>query len=134
MAINEFLEQRVARAEYTVLASAATQSLPSGVFLPAGAIVTGVTFINTGAPTIANASGSIDLRVANTQLSGSQALVSTAMIKNVASAQTIPTIMVLSYSGGVVLSNAGELILSVQATSGTNAHTWKPSVFVGYVV
>ena len=131
---NEFLEGQVVRAEYAVLASNATQALTSGVFLPKGALVTGVTFINTGAPTIANASGSIDLRVANTQLSSSISLVSTGMIKNIASAQTIPTVLTLGAVGGVYLPQGGELVLSVQATSGTNAHTWAPSVFVGYVV
>jgi hypothetical protein len=134
MAANEFLEGPLARAEFTVLASTATQALTSGVYLPAGALVTGVTFMNTGAVTIANASGSIDLRVANTQLSSSVALVSTGMIKNIASVQTIPTVLTLSYSGGVRLPQSGELVLSVQATSGTAVHTWAPSVFVGYVV
>ena len=133
MAANEFLEGAIARAEFTVLASAATQALTSGVYLPAGALVTGVTFMNTGAVTIGNASGSIDLRVANTQLSSSVSLVSTGMIKNIASIQTIPTVLTLAYSGGVRLPQSGELVLSVQATSGTAVHTWSPSVFVGYV-
>ena len=90
--------------------------------------------MNTGLPTIANASGSIDLRVANTQLSSSVALVSTGMIKNIASAQTVPTVLTLVSTAGMYLPQSGELVLSVQATSGTAVHTWNPSVFVGYVI
>lgn len=131
---NEFLEGRVARADYTVLASNATQALTSGVFMPAGALVTGVTFLDTDAVTIANASGTVDLRVANTQLSSSVALISTARISVACPAQTIPYIASLVSTAGMYVPVSGELVLSVQATSGTAVHTWSPSVFVGYIM
>lgn len=128
---NEFLNGRVAKVDFSVLASAATQNLTSGVFIPSGALITGITFMNSGVPTIANASGSIDLRLAGG--GSSVALVSTAMIKNVASAQTIPTPMTLVSSAGMYVPQDAELVLSVQATSGTAVHTWAPTVYVGYI-
>jgi hypothetical protein len=129
---NEFLQGRVAKADFTILASAATQSLPSGVFLPGGALVTGVTFLNTGAQTIADASGSVDLRVANTALSSSIALISTVRISDLG-AQTVPYVASLVSAVGMYVAVPGELVLSVQATSGTAVHTKAPSVFVGYI-
>ena len=130
---NEFLVKRVAAANFVVLASAATQSLPSGVYIPGGAIVTGVTMINTAPITIANASGSIDLRVKNATAASSQALIITAAIKNAAGAETIPYIATLSNTKGVYLPVGGELVLSVQATSGSSVHTYAPDIYVGYL-
>lgn len=124
---NEFLVQRVVSANFPVLASNATQGLTSGVIIPKGALVTGVTMVNTGAITIANASGSIDLRV------GTNALISTVMIKAAASAQTIPYVATLVSSAGTYLPAGGELQLSVQATSGTAVHTYAPDIYVGYL-
>lgn len=130
---NEFLQGRVAKADFTILASNATQSLPSGVWVPGGAIVTGVTFINTAAQTVADASGSVDLRVANTALSSSIALISTIEIKNLG-AQTVPYVASLVSAAGMYVAVPGEVVLSVQATSGTAVHTKTPSVLIGYVV
>jgi hypothetical protein len=132
--INEFLEGRIAKANFTVSESAAAQALTSGVFLPAGALVTGVTFIATGAPTVANASNHIGIMAYNTALSSSVQVISTALIKNVASAQTVPTIMTLVSTAGMYIPVAGEVGLSVSASSGTNAITWNPTVYIGYVV
>jgi hypothetical protein len=124
---NEFLVPRIVKADFTVLASAATQALPSGVFLPKGALITGITFMDVDAQTIADASGSIDLRV------GSVALIVTEMIKNAAATQTRPYIASLVSTAGMYVPASGELVLSVQATSGSAVHTWSPTVYVGYV-
>src|SRR4030042_1788370 len=117
---NEFLVPRIVKADFTVLASAATQALPSGGFLPKGAVITGITFMDVDAQTIADASGSIDLRV------GSVALIVTEMIKNAAATQTRPYIASLVSTAGMYVPASGELVLSVQATSGTAVHTWSP--------
>ena len=128
---NEFLVPRIVKADFTVLASAATQALPSGVFLPKGAVITGITFMDVDAQTIADASGSIDLRIAGG--GSSVALIVTEMIKNAAATQTRPYIASLVSTAGMYVPQSGELVLSVQATSGTAVHTWSPSVYVGYV-
>ena len=127
---NEFLVGRVAKADYTILASAATQSLPSGVYIPKGALVTGVTFLDTDAMTIANASGTVDLRVAGG--GSSVALISTVNISDMG-AQTVPYVASLVSAVGMHVPVDGELVLSVQATSGTAVHTYSPSVYVGYI-
>ena len=124
---NEFLAGRIAVANFSVLASAATQALPSNVFIPAGALVTGVTFMDKNANTIANASGTVDLRV------GSVALISTQLIKNFG-AQTIAVTASLVSAAGMYVPVTGEVKLSVQATSGTAVHTFSPTVYIGYVV
>jgi hypothetical protein len=134
MAVNEFFEPRVARAEFTVLASADTQALPSGVYLPQGALVTGITLLakNALGSVHTNDSASVDLRVANTQLSLSQQLCST---KSVGYFGTVSVAVVwpTTSAGGIYLKSGGELILSVQGSSGTLARTWSPTIYVGYV-
>jgi hypothetical protein len=124
---NEFFAGRVVRADFTILASTATQALPSGVYIPAGALVTGVTFMDKNANTIANASGTVDLRI------GSVAMISTKMIKDLG-AQTVAVAASLVSAGGMYVPITGEVKLSVQATSGTAVHTISPSVFIGYVL
>lgn len=133
MAQNEFLQARVVKADFTCLASAATQALPSGVYIPAGALVTGVTYLDVDAVTAgANASDTLDLRVVNTALSSSIQLVSTVNMSDCA-VQTVPYVASLVSAVGMYIPVAGELKLHLQATSGTAVHTYSPSVFVGYV-
>lgn len=131
---NEFLTPRVVKADFTVLASSATQSLPSGVYLPKGALVTGVTFMDADAlgSVHSNDSATIDLRIMNVGLSSSVQLISTKVI-SVMAAQTIPYIAALMTTGGMYVPQSGELVLSVQASSGTLNRTWSPTVFVGYL-
>jgi len=127
--INEFMNPRVVKADFTVLSSAATQAIPSGVYIPTNALVTGVTFIDRDAlgSVHSNDSATIDLRA------GAVALISTMRISQFA-AQTIPYIPSLVSTAGMNVSTGGELVLSVQASSGTAARTWSPTVYVGYVV
>lgn len=127
--VNEFLNPRVAKADFTVLASTATQALPSGVYIPGNALVTGVTFIDRDAlgSVHSNDSATVDLRA------GAVALISTMRISQFA-AQTIAYVPTLVSTAGMNVSTAGELVLSVQASSGTNARTFSPTVYVGYVV
>jgi hypothetical protein len=131
---NEFLTPRVVKADFTILSSAATQSLPSGVFLPKGALVTGVTMMDFDAlgSVHSNDSATIDLRVMNAGLSSSVQLISTKVI-SVLAAQTIPYICALMTTGGMYVPQSGELVLSVQASSGTGPRTFSPTVYVGYL-
>ena len=125
MANNEFLIDRVVKADVSFSYVAATQAVPTGVYLPAGALVTGVTMVDFNANTVANASQSIDLRA------GAVALISTTMVKDIV-AQTACKYPTLAVAGGVFLTKAGEIVLSVQGSTGTNAFTCTPSIFVGY--
>jgi hypothetical protein len=129
---NEFLANRIVKANFTVLASAATQAIPSGVYIPKGALVTGVTILDTDAfgSVHSNDSASIDLRIAGG--GSSVALMSTALIKNIG-AQTVPYVASLVSAVGMYVPQSGELVLSVQASSGTLNRTWSPTVYVGYV-
>lgn len=129
---NEFLTPRVVRADFTILASAATQSIPSGVFLPKGALVTGVTGIAFGTlgSVHSNDSATFDLRLAGG--GSSVALLSTKVI-SVMAAQTIAYPLLLVSTGGMYVPQDAQLVLSVQASSGTLARTFAPTIFVGYL-
>jgi len=129
---NEFLVPRVVKADFTILSSAATQAIPSGVFLPKGALVTGITLIDADAlgSVHSNDSASIDLRVAGG--GSSVALISTYAISAFA-AQTIAYRPSLVSTAGMYVPQTGELVLSVQASSGTAARTFSPTIYVGYV-
>ena len=129
---NEFLTPRVVKADFTILSSAAVQAIPSGVFLPKGAVVTGITVIDVDAlgSVHSNDSATVDLRVAGG--GSSVALMSTVVISNFA-AQTIAYRPSLVSTGGMYVPQSGELVLSVQASSGTAARTFSPTFYVGYV-
>ena len=131
---NEFLEVRVVKADLGVIASsAATQALPSGLFIPGGAIVTGVTYMATGVMDVSVASQSINLYVANTALSSSVALVSSIAMSGLG-AQTIPYKASLLSAAGMYVAVPGELVMSVQAASGGSVVTYSPTIYVGYVL
>jgi len=130
---NEFLEARVAKANFTIASSAATQALPSGVFVPGGAIVTGITYLATGVMDVSVASQSINLYVANTANSSSIALAS-SVVMSALGAQTVPYVASLLTAAGMYVAVPGELVMSVQAASGGSVVTYSPGVFVGYIV
>jgi hypothetical protein len=131
---NELLQERIAKADFTVLSSAATQALTSGVFIPGNAIVTGVTIMDLDAlgSVHSNDSATVDLRIANTQLSSSIQINSVKSL-GMFNVVSIPYVWPLTSTGGVYIPVSGELVLSVQASSGTAARTWSPQVFVGYI-
>ena len=134
MGKNEYIEGRVVQADFTVLASGATQALTSGVYIPTAAVITGITLIDHDAlgTVHTNDSASVDLRIANTQLSASQIVCSTKSVGFFGTVD-IANIWPLTATAGVYVTNGGEVVLSVQASSGTLARTWSPNVYVGYV-
>lgn len=129
---NEFLNGRVVSADFTILASAATQSIPSGIFIPKGAFVTGVTAIDFDALGSVHSvdSATIDLRLAGG--GSSIQLISTKVISVMAAVSTPYVLGMVSTNGMYVPQNA-ELVLSVQASSGTLNRTFSPTIFVGYI-
>jgi hypothetical protein len=130
---NEFLLNRIAVANFPVLASAAAQTIPSGVFIPGGVVVTGVTFRQTAAPTIANAANTIDLAVVNTALSSSMSLISAVALSAHATHLTRPYVATLSAAVGSYIPVSGELKLNVEGSNGTAVWTYAPDIYVGYV-
>jgi hypothetical protein len=134
MAKNEFLEGRVAQANYTVLSSGATQALTSGIYIPGNAVVTGVTIVDLDSlgSVQTNDSATIQLAVVNTQLSSSIVLNSAKSIGFFGTV-SVPQISPLTSTNGVYIPVSGELVLNVQASSGTAARTWSPNVMVGFI-
>jgi hypothetical protein len=133
---NEFLEGRVAKADFTAAATmSAAQSCPSGVWIPGGAIVTGVTYIYTNARTVAGNSATASVFVANTALSSSIGLVSSLNLSALP-AQTIPYAASLVSAVGMYVAVPGELVFTIGADGAGNSvgTSVVPSVYVGYVV
>jgi hypothetical protein len=127
MAQNEFLAGRVAVANFPLLASTAAQTVNGGLFVPTGALVTGVTYLNTATPTIDSAANTVVLYC------GDVPLVSAVAISVGASAINIPYTATLVSTAGMYLTAGAQLKLRAQASNGTNAWTWKPDIYVGYV-
>jgi hypothetical protein len=130
---NEFLLNRIAVANFPVLASAAAQTIPSGVYIPAGAVVTGVTFRQTTTPTIGGAANTINLLVVNTALSSSVSVISAVALSAHAPASTVPYVATLMAAVGTYIPVSGELKLNVEGSNGTAVWTYAPNVYVGYV-
>jgi hypothetical protein len=128
MANNELLINRIATANFIVPELAITQVVTSPVFIPGGAIVTGVTFMNGTAATCTGVSATLDLRA------GSEALIKTVNMKNAASAETLPYTATISGTTPLYLTSGGQLKLSIGASGlGGSNWTYAPSVWIGYV-
>lgn len=127
MANNEFFVPRVITANFSVPDAAASQSISSPVYLPAGAIVTGITFVNTAAPTVANVSATLEL------LAGTENIMKTVNMKNCASAQTVPYAATISGTTPIYIVSGGMLILNVQSSNNSSNWTYKPDVYVGFL-
>ena len=122
---NDFLAQRVERANFTVIGPNNTQNLTSGVVLPAGAWVTGVTINPSGAQTSAsNATQSFSMGATNVTL------ISSAILSAQVS-QTVPKVQTLSVAGGMYIPSSAEVIMSVASLNST--YTITPQVYIGYV-
>jgi len=130
---NEFLLNRVAVANFPVLASVGAQTIPSGVYIPGGVMVTGVTFRQSAAPTIGGAANTINLVVVNTALSSSMSLVSAVALSDHATHLTRPYTATVMAAVGTYIPVSGELKLNVEGSNGTAVWTYAPDVFVGYV-
>jgi hypothetical protein len=127
MANNEFFVPRVVTASFSVPDAAASQSISSPVYLPAKAIVTGVTMMNT-AVTCSGISATLDLRA------GSEAIIKTVNMKNAASAATIPYAATISGTTPLYITSGGQLVLSVGASGAGNSNwTYSPTVYIGFV-
>jgi hypothetical protein len=128
MANNEFLVNRVVSASFPVPANTASSWGSGGVFVPSGAIVTGVTFIQTTTPVVANAANTICLYVGT-----GIPLMAVTAISDFSAASTIPYAGALLTTAGMYIGTSGELLLKNGVSNGTNAWTYRPDVYVGYL-
>jgi len=131
MANNEFLHDRIITAHFSIPDSAVTQVVDPTVpvYIPGGAIINGITMMNTAAPTVAGVSATLDLRA------GSEALIKTVNMSAAITAQTIPYAATISGTTPLYVADGGLLRLSV-AASGAGGSNWtlSPDVYVRYVI
>jgi len=125
---NEFVVQRTAVAPLVCTGSTAAFTQNSGVIIPAGAIIKGITVMaaNT-AVTVTNASQTLVPRI------GSAAIAATVCLKTLP-AQTACSTTAVTAGEGFVVMTAGELNIVGGATgTSTGAGTWKYYVDYLYV-
>ena len=125
---NELLVNRTAVGDLVIAGGTAAFTSKSGVYIPAGAIITGIKYVaaNT-AVTVENASQTVVPKV------GTQAIGVTLNVKTLP-AQTVGLPNTLAATGGVIIMTAGELNIVGGATgTSTGAGTWKYYVDYLYV-
>jgi len=129
MATNEFQIERVAFANFTVPTTiTAAASVQTDVFIPAGAIVTGVKYYAGGAVTLSDAR---NLTV--TPYVGAQALCSNNNILSVEVIQTVMLPQVLVHADGIVVPTGGLLDLDFGASANATALVADVDVYVEYL-
>lgn len=125
------MEGRVAKASFNISSYSTTNNFTSGVYLPAGALVTGVTVMATGTYDANHTvdSATANLNVVNTALSSSVSLVSAFTLKQ--NTSLVPFVPTLSAASGTYVPVSGELV--VLLGSATTAHAYKPDIYVGFI-
>jgi hypothetical protein len=121
---NEFNVARVAKASFTIPNLSAATTVSSGVFIPAGAIITGLRMVAPAAVTLTGASATVAARV------GSVAIMATSRVSALPAVST-PSIVALATTTGIY-SPGGELTLIAQASS-NSAATATYDVYVDYL-
>jgi len=121
--MNEFLTKRTAYASITLPNVATTVS--TGVFIPAGAIVTGIRMNAPSAVTLTGASATVQLVI------GAVSVVATSNISALG-AQTVPSVKTLATTAGNYITVDSEIQLIAQASS-NSAATAAYQVFVDYL-
>ena len=120
---NEFKAQRTVKGTLTYLSSqAAASTFSMGVYIPAGAIITGIQLVGVSAQTLTNAAGTVQLRAGSEVLAAAVAI--SGFPANGAKASTAVT--------ATVPTVGGELNIICQATSTSTASgSW--DVYVDYI-
>jgi len=126
---NEFLAGRVAIGASAISGNLGAQTVNYGINIPGGVLITGVTYMDDEALTVAG-DATYQPAIINTVLSSTQYFVSTENVSDFP-AQTIASAPALLTAGGVYIAQAGEL--GVVLNSSAEALTWSPSVYIGYV-
>jgi hypothetical protein len=125
MANNELLIKKTAVLDGIAIGNiAATHG--QGVFIPAGAIITGITLIAPGAVTTTDASATIVLKV------GTFPIVATTKINAAIPAQTVGTKIALLTTAGLYVPTTGELNLVVSASANSSCNA-TVDIYVDYM-
>ena len=124
MAKNEFLVNRTAKASFTIPNLSAATTVSSGVYIPAGAIVTGMRVIAPSAVTLSAASATIAFRI------GTVNIVATQRVSAMPAVST-PAISALATTAGIYAAG-GELNMIAQASS-NSAATATYDIYVDYI-
>jgi hypothetical protein len=129
MANNEFLVNRVVKTAMSYPSNtASTFGSPLGVYIPTGAVVTGVTINHTAAPTVANQAGTYCLYV-----STDIPLIAITALTDIGGTVNIPQNLPLLTTAGMYISKGGALYLKQGVSNGTSVWTYAPDVYVGYL-
>ena len=120
---NELLIKKTAFANITIPNAATTVS--TGVYIPSGAIITGIRWNSDSAVTITGASATVTLDAGTVALH-------TAVAVSAMGAQTTPTSTALSIASGICLTTNSELKLVAQASS-NSAATASYDFYVDYL-
>lgn len=135
MAYNELLLQRTAYASVAILGSrTATANQGLGIYLPAGAIVTGVRMsvqAATGSGSLTAASGTFNLYVGASSLGTNYALISAITYKQILSPQ-IPTALTVLQAGGMQVPATGELNFQWGVSNNSSFDTLNTEVYIDY--
>lgn len=126
MAYNEFLEGRVVSANFTNVPAVAGTTLSSPVYIPTGALVTGVTYYSPASVYTDASNATMSIRA------GAVVLCSTQNIAAIP-ARTIASRPLLVSAGGMYVSTAGNLNVSINGGS-VGTGTMSINMYVGYVV
>lgn len=122
---NRFFSQRTVKASFTLVNSSVAVTHVTGVYIPAGAIITGVRMVAPGAITITGASGTVQLRA------GAVNIIATTNVSALG-AQTVPTVKALATTAGNYLTVDSELNMVIGA-SNNSAATATYDVYVDYI-
>jgi hypothetical protein len=127
MANNEFLEGRVVSANFAYTNQAAATTLSSPVYIPTGAVVTGVTYLSPLATHVDASNGLFNI------LAGAVTLCSAQDVAALP-AQTIASRPSLVSTAGMYLSTAGYLNLVMGTATFPGTGSVSLNVYAGFIV
>jgi hypothetical protein len=132
MANNEFLVNRVVATNISYPSNTASTFAPTDVYIPTGAIVTGVTLNNTVSWTL-NAAGSQTMCLYVSTDIPLNAVTAVTDVTSIASVSNMPYNWALLSTAGMYISKGGPLYMKQGVSNGTSVWTYKPDVYVGYL-
>jgi hypothetical protein len=125
---NQFIEARVAKVNFTYTNISASTALTSGVYIPTGALVTGVTLLCTGTNSTNGLAQTYSI------CAGAIPLISLTTISQGMPAQTVASRPTLATAAGNYISTVGEIGMYIASYSGAGTGYFAPDVYVGYIV
>jgi hypothetical protein len=124
---NQFMEARVAKVNFTYTNQSVSTCMTSGVYIPTGALVTGMTMLCTASNLTAALSQTYSI------CAGTIPLMSATTVSNfpAVSVATRPTLATVA---GNFINTAGEVKMYINSWSGESAGHFAPDIYIGYIV